>query len=102
MASRLELQNALCKTIGNRNVYFQPPESVKLTYPCVVYSLTSPDVVRASDSVYKVTDCYEVTYISKTYNEGVIRQFLTDYKMCRHSRHYVADNLYHDNFTIYY
>lgn len=41
MASSLDLQRefqALCK-----NVYFQPPESVKLLYPCIVYKRSAGD-----------------------------------------------------------
>jgi len=33
MGTRLELQNLLENILGSRNVYFQPPENLKLNYP---------------------------------------------------------------------
>ena len=38
MASRLNLQDKLEEVLGSKQVYFQPPESLKLKYPCIVYS----------------------------------------------------------------
>ena len=35
--TRLELQSVLEQTLGSRNVYFQPPASVKMKYPAIVY-----------------------------------------------------------------
>ena len=37
MASRLNLHNSLIEALGTKSVYFQPPESVKLVYPCIIY-----------------------------------------------------------------
>ena len=38
MDRRLQLHEELCSVLGSRNVYFQPPETIKLTYPCIIYS----------------------------------------------------------------
>ena len=38
MASRLELQTKFENILGSRNVYFQPPASVQMRYPAIVYS----------------------------------------------------------------
>ena len=43
MNRRLELQEKLEQLVGNSNVYFQPPASVMLSYPCVIYSVGSGD-----------------------------------------------------------
>lgn len=40
MGTRLELQNKLEELLGSRHVYFQPPESVKMEYPAIKYSMT--------------------------------------------------------------
>ena len=37
MAGRLELQSKLEELLGTRNVYYQPPESIKIGYPAIVY-----------------------------------------------------------------
>ena len=39
MANRLDLQALLEDLLGSRNVYYQPPESVKMNYPAIVYAL---------------------------------------------------------------
>ena len=52
MNRRLELQTKLENLIQSRNVYFQPPASVRLVYPCVVYTIGEGDVKRANDSIY--------------------------------------------------
>ena len=38
MANRLDLQALLEDLLGSRNVYYQPPESVKMNYPAIVYA----------------------------------------------------------------
>lgn len=53
MGSRLELQSELEKILGSRNVYFQPPASVKIKYPAIVYSRKSIDNNFANNTVYK-------------------------------------------------
>ena len=37
MADRKALQADLEQLIGSRNVYYQPPENVKMNYPAIVY-----------------------------------------------------------------
>ena len=43
MASRLDLQSKLEKLLGNKNVYYQPPESLKMEYPAIRYSRSDID-----------------------------------------------------------
>ena len=50
MASRPELQTKLEELLGNRNVYYQPPESVKIEYPAIVYSKIRIDT-RSADNI---------------------------------------------------
>ena len=47
MASRLDLQTFLEEILESRNVYFQPPESVKMKYPAIVYALDDIENVYA-------------------------------------------------------
>lgn len=102
MASRLELQTKLEELIGSRNVYFQPPESVKISYPCIVYKLGSGNVKYANDSVYRFVNSYEVTYICKNPDIEFIDKMLGHFKMCRFNRHYVTVGLNHYVFTLYF
>ena len=34
---RTDLHEILKEILGSDNVYFQPPESYKMEYPCIVY-----------------------------------------------------------------
>lgn len=43
MANRLNLHEEFATLLGSNNVYFQPPESVKLNYPCIKYSRVGID-----------------------------------------------------------
>ena len=51
MASRLELHEEFCNILGSRSVYFQPPASIKLNYPCIVYSISSVNKQDANDKM---------------------------------------------------
>ena len=62
MASRLNLQTFLEKILESRNVYFQPPESVKMKYPAIVYALDDIENVHADNGVYSSHRHYSVRW----------------------------------------
>ena len=101
MASRLGLQSKLEELLGSRNVYYQPPENLKMNYPAIVYSKTRPDVKRANDQIYLQKNRYEIIVISKSPDNPVIDK-LIGLPYCSYDRNYVSDNLHHDVFTLYY
>lgn len=101
MASRLELHEVLCDILGSRHVYYQPPESVKMVYPAIVYSRNSINVKHGDDLVYRQVVGYSVTLIDKDPDSEFVDKIM-QIPMCRFDRHYIADNLNHDVFTIYY
>ena len=101
MTSRLELQSKLEELLGSRNVYYQPPENLKMSYPAIVYSKARPDVKRANDQIYLQKNRYEIIVISKSPDNPVIDK-LIGLPYCSYDRNYVSDNLHHDVFTLYY
>ncbi len=101
MNSRLELHNTLVDIIGSEYVYFQPPESVKITYPCIVYSLNNITTRNANDKHYLISNNYTITFISKD-PDSEIPYKLIELPMCTFDRAYTADNLNHWVFNIYY
>ena len=101
MGSRLSLQTEFETLLGSRNVYFQPPPSVKLKYDAILYFRKSIDNRYANNSVYKQDDCYEVIAIYRDPDSDLPRKIST-MKECRFDRHYTLDNLNHDVFTLYY
>ena len=100
MANRLDLQTAFEKILGSRNVYFQPPESVKLKYPAIVYSIKDIKKEFANNLSYIVSPGYEVTLIDKNpdskYVEGILHL-----PYCVFDRFFMSDNLNHYVFTIF-
>ena len=96
--TRLELHELLLKTIGNGNVYYQPPESFKMAYPCIVYSRTAIDPLRADDEAYVKRHRYLVTHIGRDPDDCVIEN-LADIRGFSYDRHFVSDGLHHDVFT---
>ena len=102
MNRRLELHEKLCDLVGNNNVYFQPPASVQISYPCVVYHIGAGDAKRADNKVYLYTNSYDVIFIFKKPNLEIIEQVLESIPICKLSRCYIADNLNHYAFKIYY
>ena len=102
MASRLNLHEELCTLLGTRNVYFNPPESVKLKYPCVVYSREGIDKLNANDAAYKSTNRYTITYIDSNPDSDFPDLLLRHFPMCSFDRSFPSDNLSHNTFTLYY
>ena len=82
-------------------MYFQPPSTVKLVYPCIIYSLDAFDTKKANNALYNYTKGYMLTYIDPN-PDSAIPELLLQLPMCRFSRHYTADNLNHDVFNVYY
>ena len=101
MYRRIEFHSLLCELLGSSNVYFQPPESIKMKYPAIVYSLNDIDTEHANNGVYLYTKQYSVTLVSKEPDSPVIDK-LALLPMSMFNRSYVADNLNHTVFSIYY
>lgn len=101
MGTRLELHDILCDILGTDHVYFQPPASIRMTYPAIVYSLDYIWTPKADDKSYLRNNRYEVKYISRDPDNGVIDMMLK-LPYCTFDRRLVADNLYHDCFDLYF
>lgn len=102
MGRRLNLHEELCEVLGSKRVYFQPPENVKLEYPCIIYSRSSIDTRYANNKVYRYTYAYELMVIGDDPDETISDALLNHFSMIRHGRHFVSDNLNHDTFILYY
>ena len=102
MGGRLDLQTELETVLGSDNVYFQPPESVKLSFPCIVYSRSGADTDYAENKTYNMTYQYNVQIISKDPDNDLAQMLAKHFQMCRYTRRFVLDNLYHDNLILYY
>lgn len=102
MASKLKLQEELVKVLNNDNVYLQPPESIKLTYPCAKIELEDIDSVKADNTVYMMNRRYSIMYITRDIMDDPTERILTAFSFASFDRTYKADNLYHYVYSIYY
>lgn len=98
---RETLQALLEAVLGSRNVYFQPPESLKLKYPCIVYELSGIRPLHADNQEYVAYKRYSITYINEDPDSLTVDE-LEVLPFCTLDRTFKADNLNHYVFTIFY
>ena len=96
-----ELQAKLEELLGSRNVYYQPPESLKMKYPAIRYELSTIDSRNADNIKYSKNNRYEITVIDRLPDNEVISKIL-DLPYSSYDRRYQSDNLNHDVITLYY
>ena len=101
MDRRLKLQTLLESIKGISKVYFQPPETVKMSYPCIVYSLDADKCLHANNSLYFLRKRYMLTVIDKN-PDSVIPDAVRGLSYCDFERSYKKDNLNHWVFTIFF
>jgi hypothetical protein len=98
----LDLQNDLKKLLGSDNVYFQPPNNLRMEYPCIVVNRSSTKQIHADNRTYFYTKRYTLTYISYEEDPDMVDTLIKHYKMCTYERSFISDNLHHDVFILYW
>ena len=99
--TRAELDRILRTTLGSTNVYFDPPESFKLKYPCIVYGLSAHKERWGDNIPYTKMKRYNMTYITRDADDPMI-ETLEDLEYCHLNRPYTADGLFHYAYDIYF
>lgn len=99
--SREDLHELLVDILGSRNVYFQPPESFKLKYPCIVYERSDIRTVKADNIKYTMQKRYTVTYISED-PDSEIPDKIVQLPYCSFDRDFKSGNMNHDVFDLYW
>ena len=100
--TREMLQNELEEILGSEQVYFQRPESTKLKYPAIVYSLSDKVAKNADNKKYLLTNRYTVTVMSPRSTNTIADEILRHFQHSAFDRRFVSDNLYHDVLTVFY
>lgn len=102
------IQSSL-KELGIPYVYFEPPENVRLQYPCAVFKRGTNSSRNADNRVYKLDNSYDLTYISRVPDDQMSNIIMVGdathkppFRKLRHIRHYVADGMHHDQYKLYY
>lgn len=98
---RLQLHKELIEKIGSNNVYYQPPASKRMDYPCIRYELTAKDTRHANDKKYLAFKAYRLTIID-TDPDSNIPELIEEFRYCEFDRFYSTDNLNHWVYILYY
>ena len=98
--TRIELQEALEDFLGSHNVWYQPPETIKLKYPCILYERNRINTIPADNIAYLKNKDYSLTLIYREADSTLPDDILDAFDFISHDRAYKADNLYHDVFTL--
>lgn len=99
--SSQELQTTFEELLESRNVYYNPPASVKMSYPAIVFRRSRINNTFANNAVYRQTFPYEVTVITRDPDASIVSK-ISMLPMCSFDRSFVSDNLYHNIFTLYH
>lgn len=99
---RTDLHRKLEEILGSRYVYFQPPESVKLHYPCIIYELRAMSTRNADNDIYKMADSYLITLITSDPDMALRKNLLRNLSYIRFDRSFRSDNLYHYTYILYH
>lgn len=96
---RIELQEILTGLAPN--VYFQPPNNLKIKYPCIIYARDTVVVSFADNKPYQDSKKYTVTVIDVN-PDSQIPEKVRLLPYCEHDRFFTKDDLNHDVFTLHF
>lgn len=99
MAPRQQLQTLL-ETFAD-HVYFQPPASAQMEYPCIVYSRDGRNTQFAGNRPYRSMKRYQVTIIAQKPDCDILDK-VADLPLCTYERYFAANNLNHDVFNLFF
>lgn len=99
MDRRLELDAHFRRII--EHVYFQPPESIQLEYPCIVYNVNNMDSQFGDNRPYRVGTRYRVILIHRN-PDNSLKDVLAEFPQCVMDQTYFSNNLNYYAYNLYY
>lgn len=99
--SRLDLHSKLVGVLGSNQVYFQPPATVQMKYPCIIYKRNDQSDFFSNAGVYLNMKRYSVTVVDKNPDSKIPDKLIT-LRYCSFSTHFSVDGLNHDVYTLYF
>lgn len=97
-----ELINRFYAIPNVKRVYYEPPDNVRMEYPCVRINRKSMNQRYANNKVYMFTPAYDIYYITKESDDPMTEKFMREFEMIRHNRTYHKDNLRYEVYTLYF
>lgn len=98
--TRLEFHETLVELLGSRNVYFQPPSSINMRYPCIIYQRGGIEAKYANNLIYKNATRYLVTVVDPDPDSEIPKR-VQALPYTEFVTHYSKDNLNHDIYSTY-
>lgn len=83
------------------NVYYQLPENTRMSFPAIKYQRSRIDIRHADDKSYNQTRGYEITVIDRDPDSPLVEK-VSQMEGVLFNRHFTADGLNHDVFTLYW
>lgn len=103
MNDRISFRDRLEEVVGEGiKLYFQPPEGLKLTFPCIVYEMANVEIKKADNSPYIGHKRYTVTVIDKNPDSDIYMNILNGFEHAKYSNTFKSDNFYHYVISIYW
>ena len=104
--NRLDLHEIFIEILGTKGqkisrVYFQPPSTMTMEYPCIIYKRSNRKEFFSNDRMYLNMKQYSVTVVDKNPDSEIPDKVL-DLPYCSHSTTFAVDGLNHDVYTLYY
>lgn len=97
----MKLQKLLERLLNSRDVYSKPPSSNKLGYPCIIFQKDGENVKFADDSRFVYYNRYSLIVVSREATPKVCDD-IANLPLCSFLKRYVADNLYHNVYQLYW
>jgi hypothetical protein len=101
MAPRQSLQTLLEQLAPDAKVYFQEPPNTKMQFPCIIYKRSSIAMSHADNAPYSHKKRYSITVIDRD-PDSEIPDKIAMLPTVSFDRNFVADNLNHDVFTLFF
>lgn len=98
----MDLHKELIQLFSPNKVYYNPPETIAMTYPCIVYNKDYIKTNKADNLNFVLHDRYQLTVIDRDPDNTAIKDILLHFQTASFDRRFVSDGLYHDVITLYY
>lgn len=104
---KIPLHNLLCDVLKKAtssdivHCYYEPPASIQMVYPCIVYTLDRPINRYADNKRFKIYKSYTVTVID-TDPDSEIPEELQKIPYCTLNSIFSTEGLKHFVHTLYY
>lgn len=102
MVRRLKLHQVLENVLENKSVYYQPPESLKLQYPCIVYHTDNGNTDFANNMPYVFKRNYNLILIVRDPDSDLVEKLAMALPGITLDRTYKTEGLNHYVYSLYY